>query len=486
MKKINIALIAALLVAFASAGFAETAPAGQNKELSEDNWVELAQKYELPAAKTKILAKPTPELVASWWNAFGDETLTNLITSALRNNRDMAVARAKVKEARAMLGGSKARLYPWIDADGMWGKGRKPVHLGGDTNTHESFSLGVDASWEIDIFGGRRADIDAAVKGVEAQYAALHSAWVTLSSEVAINYISLRAYQSRLEVAKKNLALQQDMHDMLQSQYDSGLIDTLALSQEKYVLEQTKASIPPIESAIEQLKNALAVLTGEIPGSLEDSLSVRRAIPEAAELTLVGIPADALRQRPDIRYAERTLMAQMARKKSAQKDLWPKFFLFGSIGTESLTSGSLFEGANKSHSWGPKISWPIFHWGAIKNNIRVQGAKQEQLLAVYEQTVLSAVAEVRNALTENIQERDRNASLKRAVAAAQIALETSTDKYRNGLTDFNNVITAQKAVLSLTDQLIVSEGAISSNIVKIFKSIGGGWQPLAEEVKAGI
>lgn len=482
MKKTNIALIAALLVAFATAGFAETAPA-ENKKLTEGNFAELAQEYELPAAETKILVKPTPELVASWWNAFGDETLTNLITSALRNNRDMAAARAKVKEARAMLGGSKTKLYPWIDADGTWGKSRKPVHLGGDTNTHESFSLGVDASWEIDIFGGLRADIDAAVKGVEAQYAALHSAWVTLSSEVAINYISLRAYQSRLEVAKRNLALQQEMHDMLQSQYDSGLIDTLALSQEKYVLEQTKASIPPIESAIEQLKNALAVLTGEIPGSLEESLSVKKSIPEAAGLTLVGIPADALRQRPDIRYAERTLMAQMARKKSAQKDLWPKFYLFGSIGTESLTSGSLFEGASKSYSWGPKISWPIFHWGAIKKNIKVQGAKQEQLMATYEQTVLSAVAEVRNALTDNIQERDRNEALKKAVEAAQVALETATDKYKNGLTDFNNVITAQKAVLSLTDQLIVSEGAMSSNIVKIFKALGGGWAPLADKAQ---
>ncbi|MEG1642480.1 MAG: efflux transporter outer membrane subunit [Synergistaceae bacterium] len=481
MKKTKILIFAFVLVAvFSSVALAETAPKEKDKELTEGKWIELSSRYEIPATVGREMQKPTPELIASWWESFGDTTLTDLIKVSLYNNRDMVVARAKVKEARATLGASKSKLFPWIDSSGTWGSVREPKNFGGTAKSETAYKLGIDASWEIDIFGGRRAEVDASVATLEAQYASLHAAWVTLSSEVAITYMGLRTLQSQLEVAKQNLGLQMEMHDMLQSKYNSGLIDSLALNQEKYTLEQTKASIPPIEANIEQLKNALSVLTGMVPGSLEETLKVRKDIPKANELTLVGIPAEALRQRPDLRVAERELHAQMARKRAAKADLWPKFYLAGSIGTEGLTAGSLFNGPAKMYSWGPKISWPIFHWGAIKNNIKVQGAKEEQLLAIYEKTVLNAVAEVRNALTENIRERERNESLKRAVEASKVALAVANDKYKNGLTDFNSVIIAQKAALSLSNDLIVSEGAISSNLVKVFKALGGGWAPMAE------
>jgi outer membrane protein TolC len=196
---------------------------------------------------------------------------------------------------------------------------------------------------------------------------------------------------------------------------------------------------------------------------------------------LIGIPANALRQRPDIREAERQLAAQIARKKSAKADLWPKFYLLGSIGTESIDTGSLFEGSAKSYSFGPKITWPIFHGGAIRNNIRVQTARQEQYLAAYEQTVLNAVAEVRNALTASIQERQRNEALRRGMEAAQAALELANDRYKNGLTDFNSVISAQRNLQSLSDAYAISEGQITSDAVRLFKALGGGWAPLAQE-----
>ena len=249
-------------------------------------------------------------------------------------------------------------------------------------------------------------------------------------------------------------------------------------------MEQTKAMIPNIEAALEQTKNALAILTGELPGTLEAELSLKGPIPALEGREYIGIPANAIRQRPDIRRAERLLAAQLARKKSAQADLWPKFYLTGSIGTEAGGWGSLFEGPAKLYGFMPQISWPIFHAGAIRKNIKVQGAVAEQLLNSYEQTVLQAVGEVRDALSANVQEYDRNASLKRGMEAAQAALDTANDKYANGLVDFTNVIDAQRSLTALSEEYTISRGQISTNAVRLFKALGGGWQPLDEAEKA--
>ena len=248
-------------------------------------------------------------------------------------------------------------------------------------------------------------------------------------------------------------------------------------------MEQTKAMIPNIEAALEQAKNALAILTGELPGTLEAELSVKGPIPVLENREYIGIPANAIRQRPDIRRAERLLAAQLARKKSAQADLWPKFYLTGSIGTEAGGWGSLFEGPAKLYGFMPQISWPIFHAGAIRNNIKVQGAVAEQLLNSYEQTVLTAVGEVRNALSANVREYERNGSLKRGMEAAQTALDVANDKYANGLVDFTNVINAQRSLTELSEEYTISRGQISTNAVQLFKALGGGWQPLDEAEK---
>ena len=239
--------------------------------------------------------------------------------------------------------------------------------------------------------------------------------------------------------------------------------------------------IPPIRTSIEQTMNGLALLVGVVPGSLEEMLGEKKPLPKPDAVNLVGIPADYLRQRPDIRAAERRLAAQIARKKSAKTDLLPKFFLFGSVGLESLSSGNLFSSDSYSYGFGPKITWPIFHGGAIRNNIRVQTAREEQYLAAYEGAVLNAVAEVRDALTANSQERERNSALKQGVISARNALKVADDQYRNGLTNFNNVIDAQRALLSLEEQQAISEGQMTSNIVRLFKALGGGWEPLSAE-----
>lgn len=486
MKKTTLALAFLLLVLFAAGAFAEEKAISKDIELTEGQWTELAKRYPIPALSGEVTEEPKLELLASWWESLGDETLTNLIMTSLSNNRDLASARASVTEARANLGITKAAALPWLDTTNYWNRGNTPVTKGGDGKTSNLYRLGVDASWEIDIFGGRRAETKAQKAVLEARYAMLHATWVTLSSEVAVNYLTLRTLQKRLDIARSNLALQQETLDILTSRVNTGLSDELALNQAKYTLEQTRSAIPPIETSIEETKNSLAVLTGVVPGSLEEMLKEHKPIPKSGNVNFVGIPANALRQRPDIKAAERQLAAQMSRKKSAQADLWPKFYLVGSIGTEATDTGSLFEGPAKAFSFGPKITWPIFHWGAIKNNIKVQGAKQEQLLAAYEQTVLQAVGEVRNALTAAVSERSRNESLKRGVEAAKTALDVANDKYKNGLTDFNNVIGAQQALLSLSESYAISEGQITSDVVRIYKALGGGWAPMDAEAMAEL
>lgn len=486
-KKLTICAISALIIAASSAAFAaqeaQTAPASQETQMKNGEWTALAQIYPVAYVSGDISEELTPELLASWWDVFNDEQMTGLIMKAIANNRDIASARASVTEARASLGIEQASLLPWIDSSNYWSVNRTPVEAGGTGSAQQLYRLGIDASWEIDIFGGRRASVKAQRATLEAQYAALYSAWSSLASEVAMDYISLRTLQKRLDIANYNIGLQQETVDIQQSRVDAGLSDSLSLKQAQYVLEQTKATVPTILASIEQTKNALAILTGEIPGTLEEELKEHKPIPEIQGTALIGIPANAIRQRPDIRQAERLLAAQLARKKAAQADLWPKFYLTGAIGTQAH-EGSLFGGAGKLYSFMPQISWPIFHAGAIRNNIKVQGAKAEQLLASYEQTVLAAVGEVRDALSDNVQEYSKNAALKNGVDAAQTALDLANEKYMSGLVDFTNVISAQSALAALSEEAVISDGQISTNAVKLFKALGGGWKPMDEAEKA--
>lgn len=481
---------AAVMLMAAAAGAAMAAPGAKNElpsadiRLKEVSWTELAGAYPIPAVSPDISPALTPERLASWWDAFGDPQMTALVKRSLENNRTLAAARARVTEARASLGVSRAALLPWLGSTDFWNNGRTPVEAGGSGNGGSLYKLGLDASWEIDVFGGQRAKVEAQRATLEAQYAALYSAWTSLAAETAMDYISLRTLQERLAIAEYNLGLQKSTVELQQSKVDSGLSDSLALKQAQYTMEQTKAMIPNIEAAIEQTMNALAVLTGEIPGTLEEELAPKKPIPRLDGREYIGIPANAIRQRPDIRQAERLLVAQLARKKSAQADLWPKFYLTGSIGTEAGNWGSLFGGPAKLYSFMPQISWPIFHAGAIRNNIKAQGAIAEQLLASYEQTVLSAVGEVRDSLSSNVKEYERSESLRRGVEAAQAALDVANDKYANGLVDFTNVINAQRSLTSLSEEYVISQGQISANAVALFKALGGGWQPMEEAERA--
>lgn len=409
--------------------------------------------------------------LADWWTTLNDPVLAGLVAQSVAGNLDMKQALAKVREARARRGVSRADQFPALDASGS----AKRSKSRGSTATYGSYALGFDAGWEIDIFGGVRRAVEAAEADLDASRENLRDVLVSLTAEVALNYLDTRTIQSRLSVAEKNLDLQQQTFALTRSRNEAGLSDELALQQARANVENTAAQIPNLRKSLEEAKNRLAVLTGTPPGGLHALLADARPIPVASALVTVGVPAETLRQRPDIRKAERNLAAQTARIGVATADLYPKFRLAGSIGLESLKSRELFKSASEIWSIGPSVSWNIFDAGAIRQTIEVQSAIQEQYLYAYEAAVLTALEEVENALAAYAEEQLRRERLLAATDAARQADILARNKYDAGLVDFTTVLDAQRTLLSYEDQLTESNGTVTSNLIRLYKALGGGW-----------
>jgi len=421
-----------------------------------------------------------PYTLASWWTTLNDPDLSSLIERAVTGNPDLKEARARVREARARRGIARADLFPTLEATGSATKSGSSEDTG-TGKTHEFYAAGFDAGWELDLFGSVRRSVEAAEANIQATQEDLHDVLVSLTGEVALNYIEVRTYQKRLAVAKSNLEIQQETYQLIQSRYQAGLDDELVVQQARSNLESTRSQIPTLRTSLEASKNRIAVLLGEQPGTLHEQLENYKAMLVVPLDFAVGVPADVLRRRPDVRKAERELAAQTARVGVATADLYPKFTLNGSIGLEALSLGNLIATGNRTFSIGPRITWPIFNAGSIRANIQVQSAIQEQTMIQYESTVLSALEEVENALVAYVEEQIRRASLSEAADAAKQALELAQYKYQTGLIDFITVLDAQRSLLSYEDQLAQSAGSISSNLVRLYKALGGGWTTLAPD-----
>ena len=466
-----------LLVLLCSPGHAARNVRGSWGE--KEKWLDLATRYPLTAPLSEDI-RPAASMLARWWDALDDGLLTELVERALRHNKDMDAALARVREARAALGIAEAALAPSVNLAGEGRRSRRSDNAGGG-GERDWYRLGFDASWEIDLFGRLRSGASARRADLEARVAGLQNVWVSLAAEVALNYVDYRALQARIAVAERNVLRQEETLRLVASRRAAGLSDELAEQQARYGLESSRAGIPPLRVALEARGNALSVLVGEVPGSLNEMLAAPAPVPCPKDACLVGIPAEALRQRPDIREAERRMAAQKARKKGAVAELAPRLRLSGSVGLESLSSGNLLSASARGFAIGPLVlSWPLFDAGALRRNIAVQGAREEELLAAYERTVLDAVAEVRNALAAYGQEHARQRSLEEGNLAARRALELAEDRYRQGLSDFGDVLAAQGALLSMEDGLASSAGSLTAALVRLYKALGGGWAPLCE------
>ncbi|MCG6917666.1 MAG: efflux transporter outer membrane subunit [Deltaproteobacteria bacterium] len=435
-----------------------------------------------------LTARPlNPETLAHWWTTLDDPELSSLEERAVKGNLDLKEAQARIVEARALRGINKAKLFPTLDASGSV----KEYRLSENSNTGDRgtlYAAGFDAGWELDIFGGVRRSVEAAQADLEATQENLHDVLVSLLAEVALNYVEMRTFQARLAVTEANIKTLQESYELNQSRYQAGIIDALAVQESLRLLEISRSQIPFLETGLEGAKNRLAVLLGEQPGKLHGELSAYQPIPAVPATAAVGIPADTMRNRPDIRRAERLVAAQTARIGVATADLYPKFRLFGTIGLESLSTGDFFTYASRTWGFGPSFSWNIFDAGAIRQNIKAQTARQEQALIQYESAVLQALEEVENVLVAYAKEQQRREHLIEAEAAGERATRLAQDQYEAGLVNFNNVLDTQRSLLVIQDQLAQSDGTVTSNLVRLYKALGGGWtflQPAADASNYG-
>lgn len=427
-----------------------------------------------------IPGEMNPQTLAEWWSTLNDTELSSLLDRALSGNLDLKKARARIHEARARRGITRAGLFPTLDATGSatWAASSNDTGTHRTSETRDLYTAGFDAGWEIDIFGGVRRSVEAAEADIGASQENLRDVLVSLLAEVAINYIDLRTFQTRLAIAEVNLEAQKETYQLTVWRNQAGLSDELAVQQARYNLENTRAQLPTLRTGKEEALNRIAVLLGEQPGNVHGLLDQQVSMPEISLKLAIGIPADVLRNRPDVRRAERELAAQSARIGVATADLYPKLTLGGSIGFETLNMNASPTSQTWSSHIGPGITWAIFRAGAIRQNIEVQTALHEHALIAYEAAVLGALEDVENALVAYAEEQNRRDSIQEAAEAAQRAAELAKLNYESGLTDFNNLLDAQRSLLSFQDQLAQSNATVTSNLIRLYKALGGGWKSL--------
>jgi outer membrane protein, multidrug efflux system len=419
-----------------------------------------------------------------WWTKFNDAELNSLITRALAANHELAMARARVQEARALERIAKSAQYPTADLSASILKTRgsaqgfgSPYGLPGtDSNL---FQVGFDASYEVDLFGGVRRSIEAAQAGTEATIDERRGVQVTLLGEVARNYISLRALQRRLAVAQSNLADQQSTLDVVQRRFKNGLAPNFDLVRATAQVASTESSIPPLQTGIDQTIYALGVLLGEQPTSLESELTTAAPIPPVPPSVPVGMPSELLRRRPDVMRAERILAEATAEQGVATSDLFPHLVLGGAAGVQSRHVDELFSGSNGGsgfYSAGPSADWTIFDGGRRMATVDRSKALVAEALADYEGTVLAAMRDAESTLTSYTHDQTRRDTLNQLVAQNQEAVRIARQEYNNGLIDLLDVLQVQQNLYAAQDAQTQSDQAVSSDLVAIYKALGGGWE----------
>ena len=424
-----------------------------------------------PALKTR------ETLVLEWWKLYNDPLLTQLVTEASQGNLGLKEAVARVDEARAQLGIALGEEVPTLDAKGSIGRYRTSKNNYGLGKTDTQYAPGISASWEIDLFGRIRRSVEAAGASFQATQEDRTNVMITLYSNVALTYLNIRTYQARLAAASSNINSQKQVMDLTRSKFKYGLATSLDVAQAERVLASSEAAVPPLRIELSKAINTMAVLLGRQPGALYTALSTPQAIPLPPAMVTMGMPVDLLRQRPDIRKAERQLAAQTARIGVAKADLYPSLSLTGTFGYESINTNDLFEPASNVFTFGPSLRWNIFSANTIRNKVKAQDAVARQYMLRYESTVLNALSEVENALRSYVEDRVRLDALKRAVDASRRSVELSTQLYQQGLVNFQDVLDAQRDQFSFENDLATAQGNSAANFVRLYTALGGGWNP---------
>ena len=427
--------------------------------------------------------KPSDADVRQWWTVFDDPLLTRLINETGKNNLDLKVALAKIRELRAQIGVVRGAELPSLDASGSVVNQRSSENVGtmGGGVTDSYYTTGLNASWEIDLFGRIRRNIEAAYGDYQASQEDRNDIMISLFAELATAYYTLRTSQAQIMSINKNIESQSGVLKLTKTLFDNGLTTGLAVSQAEYLLASSQSQLPPLKDSVNQSLNSIALLTGRRPGYLMDELRKRKPLPDPPAEVAVGVPAELLRRRPDIRRAERQLAAANARIGVATADLYPTFSITGSLGLSALDSSKLFRASSQYFSIGPGFTWNLFAGGSIRAQIKVQDYQMEQALHTYEKSVLSALRDVENAFSAYTNQRTRVAALERTVKAAQKTFKLALELYRQGLSDFQNVLDAQKTLFDYDNQLASARGNTISYLVALYKAMGGGWTPVVKK-----
>ncbi len=471
----------------------------------------------------------TPALeAAAWWTTLNDPVLTSLIVRGVEKNLDLKLAGARIREARAARGIAAAGLLPSIGATASYRRTESveqktqssgsPVTVGGtasaagvtpsvslrgrnfsvmqngvgstgsttlsytpgsqSTPSRQSdlFQTGLDAAWELDIFGGKQRALEAADADLAATGEYRRGVFASLASEIGLSYVELRTSQNRLDITRKNIEAQENTARLTADRFQAGLSSELDSVRAQAQVFSTKSQIPLLETQVQVSMHRLAVLLAAEPDALKEELGALAPLPAPPAAVPVGVPSDLLRRRPDIRQAERQLAASTARIGQAMAEQFPKFTLTGNLTGQSVTLGSLLNSASRMWSIGPGVSVPIFQGGRIRANIEAQNARQEQAAIQYEQSILIALADVENGLVSFANEQVRRESLRESATSSEKALKLANERYTSGLEGFLNVLVAQSSVYEMQDLLVQSQSMVLTDLVSLYKALGGGWE----------
>lgn len=439
-------------------------------------------KFASPAAWQRVDpagATSTPTSLADltrWWTLLDDPLLSELIDQALAANTDVRTAQARLREARARRALAQAGLYPTVTGSASASRTNGSAETGSGA-TFELYRAGFDANWEADIFGGRRRAIEAAQADTESSAANLEATRVTLAAEVALNYVDIRQFQVLLEVARRNLETQTETWQLTDWRMQAGLASALEYEQARTALEQTRAQIPSLESQIAQAQDRIIALLAAMPGTLPPALVAAGPLPEARERVAVGIPADVLRQRPDVRAAERRLAAETARIGEVSATRYPDLTLSGSIGLEALRFSALGNSTALASSLLAGVSGVLFDGGRIRGRVEIQESLRDQALIAYEAAIIAALQEVESALAALQHSNTRQQVLRAAVASARNAALYALQRYRSGIVDFQAVLDTQRTVLVVEETFAAAQASNVSALIRLYKALGGGWTP---------
>lgn len=437
--------------------------------------------YKKPTTESKVPAgfkgvddpafKAGTENLEKWWEVFNDPQLTDLIERAAKQNLDIRIAIARVNEARARISIAESARSPQVGVGGGGGYGGFAGSAGA------AGGGGIGASWELDVFGQIARQVEAATADFQATVEQQRDVNVSLYAEVAAEYLAVRTAQERLAAAERNIQSQREILDITRVRFANGLSSRLDVAQAERVLADSETTVPPLRIALVRSINSIGVLLGKFPKDLHEELRAAKPIPVPPRTIAIGVPANIIRQRPDIRGAERRLAAETARVGVAKGDLYPKFSLGGSFAYGAAAGNQFLNSGASNFFLGPSMRWSLFNGGRVRSEIKVADYRVEQAVLTYESTVLRAMEEVETAMADFTQSRVRADAFERAANVAREELDLGLELYKQGLIAFQNILDAQRALFLLDSRVSLSRGNASTSLVRLYKALGGGWDP---------